>query len=387
VLQLGDSDMEEKFLQNLSDTSQVIFGPKAELKFDLPLGTVLLVVSENLDTLFLNEFMSYYENNGTEFKKLIKPSGEPWSDSIDLAFEKINFKVDGIVGIGGGSTLDFAKAISILIQNVGLINDYEFRNRLIESAVPLWFVPTTCGSGSELTQYTVINNSKTKRKFTLSNELLKPRQAAINPNLLRFITNQVRLESGLDAFTHCLEALLNYNQNKDLESVSKCGLTIARTALPRTLNGEESQDLFHQLCLMSAYGGASIARNRTGLIHTLSVAFSPFFETSHGRLNANLLKFALQYSVDNYNGQLQSVVSAMFEREIHSDHQAMDVLLNWLYPLLGDECLKKSITLDEHVEAIYRRVLQDAGLNSVTYGGIDKERLFLLVRKIVDEIR
>ena len=71
----------------------------------------------------------------------------------------------------------------------------------------MWLIPTTCGSGSEVSKYCVVNNTQTGRKFTISNDLLKPKQIAVNPQQLKLLTNDVRLETGLDAFTHCLEAL------------------------------------------------------------------------------------------------------------------------------------------------------------------------------------
>tara|TARA_B100000963_G_C22638711_1_gene679122 strand:- start:2802 stop:3947 length:1146 start_codon:yes stop_codon:yes gene_type:complete len=369
--------------------TDLLFGNDTEFRLKLPKENLLLVVSASLNKDFLNAFVSSYESKGYIFGNIVEVSGEPSSDKIDTVFDAIfdkTYKLSGIVGFGGGSTLDFAKGLAVLFHNGGLISDFEFGVRKISSSVPLWLIPTTCGSGSEVTQYSVINNSRTGRKFTLAHESLRAKQAAVNPELIRFIPNQVRLETALDAFTHCLEALLNCDREKNSEIISRQGLLIASKSLPMLKAGELDHKLMRELCMLSVYGGISISFNRTGLIHTLSVAFSPFMDMSHGLLNAKLVEYALRYSLSSYNGRLREIVDEMFGCDSRTDSEAFQTLIDWLMDLVGDKKFELKKPIVGHAEDIFKRVLQDSGLNVVTHGGIDKQSLYTLIEGIIDEI-
>ena len=376
-----------KELKGIDCTTDILLGKGVEFDMRLPQGRIVLVVSPSLNKVFLNKFVAHYKEKGVLFMHVHKKSGEPWSSEVDCAFKSIGKDFLGVVGIGGGSVLDFAKALAILGGNGGVITDYEFGDRDICNTRPLWMVPTTCGSGSEVTQYCVINNSKTGRKFTLSDASLKPQQAAINPAFLRNLPDQVKIETGLDAFTHCLESLLNCERNSDVDLISRKGLRIAFNILPIILGAKLSYKELEKLSVLSLLGGISISHNRTGLIHTLSVAFAPFILASHGMLNSHLIPYALNYSIKDYNGVLKNVVSDMMDTDIESDHKAYEMLLSWLWPIIESHeiSIKSGLSLD--CEKIVDRICQDQGLGRVTYGPIDRVLLTDTVKKVIGEIR
>jgi alcohol dehydrogenase class IV len=373
-------------LKKINLSTQIIFGENAELKLDLPEGRLLFVISSSVNKQVTAEFYEHYTKSNVVFFNEIKPGGEPWSEVIDRVYLDLPDSLQGIVAIGGGSVIDFAKALSILIGGGGAINDYEFGQRQIENVLPLWAIPTTCGSGSEVTPYCVINNTITGRKFTLSSNQLKPVQAAINPEFLRNLPGLVRLETGLDAFTHCLEALLNRSHVLQIVHVATKGLKIAAKALPHASSDISEIELLQQLSLLSLYGGVAITYSRTGMIHTLSVAFAPYIKMSHGLLNIFLLKYAIENSLPDYNGRLRDVISNMFERHVESDSDALNILQNWLESIIGKQSFNiKGLIVDK--ASIVDRVLQDKGLPDVTYGVADRKSIEIIVGRILNEIR
>jgi alcohol dehydrogenase class IV len=376
-----------ELLNDLNHKTDIFFGKKSEFKLQLPKGRILLVTSPSISSDFFERFVSYHEGLGVTFVNAEKSSGEPWSKDVDESFNRISGPISGVVGIGGGSVMDFAKALAILIPNKGAITDFEFGDREIKDVSPLWLLPTTCGSGSEVTQYCVINNSVTGRKFTLGHDSLKPIQASINHTLLKYIPKHVRLETGLDAFTHCLEALLNAKRNTLVDSISKEGLRIAFDILPKVLHEYPSDKFLEKLAVLSLYGGTSISYNRTGLIHTLSVALSKYFDMSHGLLNAFLLRYALTATLPHYDGHLKNIISTMFGQNFGSDKEALEKLLFWLDSILekNKPIFKGSLA---HAEIkIIDRLMQDKGLESVTYGGISEGLISELVGRIINETR
>lgn len=376
-----------ELLKDITHSTHVFFGKQSELNLQLPKKRILLVTSPSIDLGFLERFVSHHEDLGVTFVNAEKSSGEPWSKDVDECFSKISDPISGVVGIGGGSVLDFSKALAILISNQGAITDYEFGDREIKGVSPLWLVPTTCGSGSEVTQYCVVNNSVTGRKFTLGHDSLKPIQASINYTLLKDIPKRVRLETGLDAFTHCLEALLNSNRDTRVDSISEEGLRLACGILPKVLDEYPSDEFLEKLSVLSLYGGMSISYNRTGFIHTLSVAFSKYIDMSHGLLNASLLRFALTSTLPHYDGHLRNIVSTMFGQNFGCDQEALEKLLSWLDSILENSNFIFDGDLAQEKINIVDRLMQDKGLASVTYGGISESVISDVVGRIINETR
>tara|TARA_B100001248_G_C27397680_1_gene466886 strand:+ start:3007 stop:4170 length:1164 start_codon:yes stop_codon:yes gene_type:complete len=375
-----------KLIEKFNDKIDINFGYGVEFNLELPQDKVILITSPSLDEKFLKNFIDHYEKLGTSFTKVKKSTGEPWSCDIDRTYSKIDEPVFGIVGIGGGSVLDFAKALAILILNNKNIDQYEFGDEQIRKVASMWLIPTTCGSGSEVSKYCVVNNTQTGRKFTISNDLLKPKQIAVNPQQLKLLTNDVRLETGLDAFTHCLEALLNSNRDKRLDPVAEEGVKIACRILPRVAKQDTSVEILEDLAILSLLGGTAITYNRTGLIHTLSVAFAPLMKMSHGLLNSHLVYYALKFSLSSYHGRLRDVCSLMFEKDIISDEDGFNILIHWLDEVKGKNKFISEKSIHTDCDKIVDRIFQDKGLADVTHGQLDKKSILDTVKKILEEV-
>ena len=280
--------------------------------------------------------------------------------------------------------LDFAKSLAILAGTGGLIADYEFGNRKIERVLPLYLAPTTCGSGSEVTPYSVINNSETGRKFTISHPALRAVQAAVDPEILQSLPEAVLLSTGLDAFTHCLEAVLTRVDSRLIRPVAEAGLTIGWQTLPQVAKTRLSLELLEDLAQLSLSGGISIAHSRTGLIHTMSVAFAEFCDLPHGLLNARLLPYALAHNLSGYGGLLKAVVQRFSGEPVASDKAAYQRLSDWLIGLIGSTPPAPGSEIHKRLDSIVRRMLQDSGLPGVSHGTIDAESLRSLVKGVAD---
>lgn len=370
--------MGDLVIQTLNIPTEIIFGPAAAARLQLPPGNVVFVKSASLDETILATPEKILENHEGAVTRVVKPTGEPSSDDIDEAFLKIG-SFSSVLAIGGGSTLDFAKALALLGGSGGRIADYEFGDRKVQKVKPLYLSPTTAGTGSEVTPYTVINNANTGRKFTLNHQDLRATQAAIDPTILQTVSDDILLPTALDAFTHCLEALLTKADTQLIWPMAIKGLQIAwRRLAPeaRTIGGD---DYFSDLALMSLFGGISIAHSRTGLIHTCSVAFAQFCKTPHGMLNSRLLPFVLRHCLDNYSGLLQRIVSETSGTSLKNDQEAYDVLVGWLRDIIGDESPLAPATIAKNKESLVTRVLQDKGLSVVCHGDVSQAGLNRLI--------
>ncbi len=363
--------------------TKVYFGAGAISSLSLPKGMVLVVRSASMSGGPLQELYDIGTKASAEYHVITKSPGEPHSTDINETFARCPKDIEAVVGIGGGSTLDFAKALALLYVSGGSIEEYEFGPATITGALPLFLIPTTCGTGSEVTPYCVINNSATKRKYTLSHQSLRPVQAAIDPELLKGLPIRTQLATALDAFTHCLEALLHRSGNRLVDPISEAGLRIAWKRIGPTPAGGASQEVRNDLAILSLYGGISIAHNRTGLIHTLSVAFAEFCDLPHGLLNAYLTEYALQHNLAGYNGRLATVISSMTGRDIATDAEALAIVSDWLHKSIDTDTADHAFTIVGDQGRIVRRILQDKGLSGVSHGIIDEASLNATVARIL----
>jgi alcohol dehydrogenase class IV len=364
--------------------TDVYFGRGSLARLSPPSGRVLLLKSASLSGKIVEDLIARWSRGGTNAIVVEKPAGEPFSDQVDAVFAGLPRDLVAVAGIGGGSLLDFAKALAILAATGGGIADYEFGKRKLERALPLYLAPTTCGSGSEVTPYSVLNNSKTGRKFTLNHPALRAVQAAVDPEMLRSLPGSVLLSTALDAFTHCMEALLTRTDPRLIRPIAEAGLTIGWRGLPRAVKTQPSLELLEDLAQLSLSGGISIAHSRTGLIHTMSVAFAEFCDLPHGLLNARLLPYALAHNLPGYGGQLKALVERCSGERVTSDKAAYERVSAWVASLIGSAPPASGVEIYTRLDSIVRRMLQDTGLPGVSHGVIDAQSLTSLVKRVAD---
>jgi alcohol dehydrogenase class IV len=236
-----------------------------------------------------------------------------------------------------------------------------------------------------VTPYAVINNSVTGRKFTLGHPSLRPVQAAIDPTLLRALPGPARLATALDAFIHCLEARLTRADAWLIWPLAEAGLELGWRLLPLAAATDPDDSLLAELARLSLYGGISIAHSRTGLIHTLSVAFASFCDLPHGLLNARLLPHALAHNLPGYDGLLAQVVGRCGGTPMADDAAALQRLTDWLGGLIGCQLPPASgAAIRARQAALVARLLQDGGLPGVSHGTINEAALTALVARIAD---
>jgi alcohol dehydrogenase class IV len=361
--------------------TKVRFGAGSSVALDIPAGDILFVASASVPTATVEILKAAVAQKGGVLHEVGKPSGEPWSKEVNELFSKSPLGVKAVIGIGGGSTLDIAKALALLAISGGRIEEYEFGARSIHGALPVFLIPTTCGSGSEMTPYTVINNSDTGRKFTLAHPTLRAHEAAIDPELLVGLPKEVMLASALDAFIHCLEALLNRTGNRLADPFSEAGLRIGWDMIPRVGREVTTPESRERLATLSLYGGLSIAHNRTGLIHTLSVAIAEFSKLPHGFLNACIMPFVLEYMASSYGGRLAGITASM-GKPTPSDAEAAHVLAAWVRELTKGTSIATKDEILQRKEKVVARVIQDKGLPGVSYAPVDSGVLSDIVERI-----
>lgn len=205
-------------------------------------------------------------------------------------------KLDGVVGLGGGSVIDAAKASAMLATNVGRAEHYEGENRFSKRPLPFVAVPTTCGSGSEVTWVAVLTHRPTQAKISVKGEGMFPNQALVDANLLRTLPPQLVAWTGLDALTHALEATTCDLANPASDAMAEKAITLLFRYLPRAFADIAGDDEARAAVMASAtlaglaFSGADVAG-----VHCLSESIGGVADLAHGLLNAILVAPVMRY--------------------------------------------------------------------------------------------
>lgn len=260
---------------------------------------------------------------------------EPTAASIDAGVQMVrDGDFDSIVALGGGSPIDSAKAIGILGKFGGEMRDYRFPRDVSEAGLPLIAIPTTAGTGSEATRFTIITDETSDEKMLCAGLGFMPVAALIDYELTLSLPPRVTADTGIDALTHAIEAYVSrkaslYSDTQALEAMRLLAANL-RTAFhePRNLAAREAMMLGATLAGI-AFSNASVA-----LVHGMSRPIGAFFHVPHGLSNAMLLPAITAFSIPAAPERYADCARAMgVASEGDSDEAANDKLLTELCAL------------------------------------------------------
>ena len=371
--------------------TSIVFGYKSidkliDILNNLNLKHIFMVTSKNfknrsnLIEVLQKEFKKY-DMKVFLFDK-VKP--EPESDFIDKVVNIFkNSKCNCIISIGGGSVIDVGKYTAMMATNGGKCVEYEQGKIIEKPSIPLIAIPTTAGTGSEVTPYSVINNSITGRKFTITHENLYPRYAIVDPRFTITMSKKVTVATALDAWVHSLEGFLSDDENKLLNPIALESINIIMNELPDLILDQSNLKLRKNISMASLFGGMVISQVRTGLIHTMSVALAKFVSLPHGLLNAIITPYVLKFNKDFYNKKLIELCNIIVD-DIKTNDQALEYIIEWLYHIGEPKGLKDYNLHESIIDGLVDRVREDKGLAKVNPRVIqnsDLQKIFLRILK------
>ena len=203
---------------------------------------------------------------------------------------------DAIVAFGGGSSMDASKAISVAVSNPKPLNQLAGYLKGLRAPVKIYAVPTTAGTGSEVTVAAVISDPVNHKKLVIVDPRMVPKMAALDPSLMTGLPPHITAATGIDALTHAIEAFVgNWKTSySDGMALSAVGLIFEnlRTAYTDGKNLEARE----KMSLASTYAGFAFTRANVGYVHAIAHQFGGLYHTPHGLANAIMLPFVLKFS-------------------------------------------------------------------------------------------
>ncbi len=224
--------------------------------------------------------------------------GEPTFDDFNQVLAKAKaFDADSVVGIGGGSVLDVAKLVAAQLKNSQTLDEIKGIGNLKERKIYVACIPTTSGTGSEVSPNAIFVNDLGEKVGIISPYLV-PDAAYIDPVLTVSLPKSVTAATGIDALTHCLEAYTNKFAHPFVDLYALEGVRIIAKYLKRACDDGTDLEARAQVALGSMYGGMCLGPVNTAAVHALSYPLGVEYHIPHGLSNALLLPYVMEYNIE-----------------------------------------------------------------------------------------
>lgn len=245
----------------------------------------------------MKQLTALLDENGIGFVIFDGITGEPTDTMIENGVEMLKSSgCDFIIGIGGGSPLDSAKAIAAMAVNEGSIADYNGKE-ITGEILPLAAIPTTAGTGSEATKFTVITDSEKGIKMLLKGDVLVPKLAIVDSSFTVGAPKSVTSATGLDALTHAVEAYTSRKAFSMTDTLAVSAVKRIMKYLPIAYREPDNSLAREQMSIAALEAGICINNSSVTIVHGMSRPIGALFHVPHGMSNAMLLKECLSFAV------------------------------------------------------------------------------------------
>lgn len=220
-------------------------------------------------------------------------------------------KADVIVAIGGGSSIDVAKAVAVVATNGGDISDYEGVDKFKTPPLPVLVVPTTVGSGSEVTKGAVITNNETHVKMIVVSDLMFPRIAILDPRVVAGLPGRIAATTGMDALTHSIEAYVAKGANPVTDAINLGAIELIGKNLVAASKGDG--EALYNMLVASSMAGIGFHDAGLGAVHALANTLGAHFGVHHGTANALFLPYVIDFNIPAAPERFARIAAALGE--------------------------------------------------------------------------
>ncbi|MHA1468203.1 MAG: iron-containing alcohol dehydrogenase family protein [Promethearchaeota archaeon] len=245
---------------------------------------------------YLNKINKYLEDSNITLEIYDKAGKEPTTTILNEGKEHaLEQKVDIIIGVGGGSVMDTAKGIAGLVTNGGIVEDYHAGKEFIKPPLPFILIPTTSGTGSEVTNNAVIKDENLGVKKSIRG--LWANLAILDPEITLSLSKEYTAYSGADALVQAIESLVSKGSNFISELFAKESITLLGNALPKVCDNLSSLELRRDMMLGSLLDGLSFANGKLGAVHGFAHPIGIKHNVPHGLICGLLLPYIMEYNI------------------------------------------------------------------------------------------
>jgi len=234
-----------------------------------------------------------------------------------------SLNADWLLAVGGGSPMDCAKAAAVLATHEGKIKDFEGVENIPGDALPLAAVPTTSGTGSEVTMSSVITDTSENYKFSIRNRKIAPRIALADPRMTATMPPSLTASTGMDALTHAIEAFTAKPANPLSDAAALYAVEMISRHLVNAFSRPGDISARAGMLLGSLIAGIAFSRSDVGSVHCIAESLGGMYDLPHGLCNAIMLPAVMEYNLDFCAERYARIASAMGEKYATDGEGAM----------------------------------------------------------------
>lgn len=260
------------------------------------------------------------KNAGMESECFTETEGNPSTDTVVKATEGFKkSKADFIVAFGGGSPLDVAKAVAVLATYGGNIVDYEGAGKVMGPVVPMIAIPTTAGTGSEVTAFSVITDHSRNYKLTVVSNYLLPAYVILDPDLIATVPANTAAACGIDAMVHALEAYISKAASPFSDIFAREALRLIGGSIRDYVADRSNPAACESMMVGSLFAGIAFSNARLGNVHAMSHPVSAYFDVPHGVANAILLPTVVDFNKDAADPEKYRYIYGCISKDMGAD--------------------------------------------------------------------
>ncbi len=270
---------------------------------------VLVISDKGLESLgVVKKITDVVEASGLAFALFTDVEANPSVDTVEAA--KAAYIASGatsIVALGGGSPMDVAKAVGVVAKYPGSICDYEGAHKVPGPIIPIIAIPTTAGTGSEVTAFSVITDHSRNYKLTVFSYELLPKYAILDPDMIMSAPPSIAASCGIDALIHALEAYLSLGASPFSDAMAEKAMELIGGNIRKFVANRRDEEAACAMMTGSMFAGIAFAWARLGNVHAMSHPVSAFFGVAHGVANSVLLPTILEYNALSDSGRYEKI--------------------------------------------------------------------------------
>ncbi len=271
---------------------------------------------------------------GIESSVFTETEGNPSVETVDKASAAYKESgADFIVALGGGSSMDVAKAVGVVARYGGSITEYEGADKVPGDIIPLIAVPTTAGTGSEVTAFSVITDHSRNYKLTVFSYKLIPSYAILDAKLLTTAPASVAAACGIDAMVHALEAYISTAASPFSDAMAEKALELIGANIRCYVANRGDIEAAENMLVGSLFAGIAFSWARLGDVHAMSHPVSAYFNVPHGVANAILLPTIVEYNMLADKGKYLNIYNYIAKLPAAPEEFTADMLVDELRDL------------------------------------------------------
>ena len=268
----------------------------------------LLLMVYNLESKISKDVAQILIDMKIDFIADASVTSEPDTNTIDALYEKARTNIcDSVLAIGGGSVLDTAKAVAMLMTNGGCTEDYQMLGKSIDiPCLPLIAVPTTAGTGSEATRVCVVQNSKNGLKKSFYSNYMIADITILDPELSVGLPKKITATSGIDALSHAIESYVSLNATPYTEMMGLKAMKLIYDNLKVCMEKPDDVSARGNMLLASYFAGCALNAG-IGLAHMIAQPIGGMFKIPHGDACSIFLPYAMEYNAETNIGKFSDI--------------------------------------------------------------------------------